>query len=49
MPLAVTALLRKQYLRVAEFGDIIFALNQRLIVEREPPAFFKVLKSLPLY
>ena len=47
VPLPVAALLGKQYLRITELGDVFFSYQQRLITEREPPAFLKCLHYYP--
>ena len=47
VPLAVAALLGKQYLRISEIGDVFFSYQQRFVAEREPPALLKCLHAHP--
>jgi len=45
VPLAVAALLRKQYLGIGELGDVILPDEYGLVAEGEPPAFLKCLHA----
>ena len=47
VPFPVAALLRKQDLRITELRDVFLSYKQRLIAEREPPAFLKCLHAHP--